>query len=107
MDAAPGWIDLELLLRVLARIQARPLLLSMPIAGQSYDQKGVSRKARESYYKRMRAVAQRYQFPLVEFEDHDNDSAFLDSQEDHLTGKGWMFYDRVLDDFFHGRIPPI
>src|SRR5438552_6472643 len=45
--------------------------------------------------------------PLVEFEDHDNDSAFLDSQEDHLTGKGWMFYDRVLDDFFHGRIPPI
>jgi len=107
MDAAPGWIDLELLLRVLARIQARPLLLSMPIAGQSYDQRGVSRKARESYYKRMRAVAQRYQSPLVEFEDHDNDSAFLDSQEDHLTGKGWMFYDRVLDDFFHGRIPPI
>jgi poly-D-alanine transfer protein DltD len=75
--------------------------------GQSYDQKGISRKARESYYKRMRAVVQRYQFPLVEFEDHDDDAAFLDSQEDHLTGKGWMFYDRVLDDFFHGRMPPI
>jgi D-alanine transfer protein len=55
----------------------------------------------------MRAVVQRYQFPLVEFEDHDDDAAFLDSQEDHLTGKGWMFYDRVLDDFFHGRMPPI
>jgi D-alanine transfer protein len=31
MDAAPGWMDLELLLRVLARIHAQPLLLSMPI----------------------------------------------------------------------------
>jgi D-alanine transfer protein len=79
----------------------------MPMAGQCYDQDGVSRAAREVYYKKMRTLAQQYNFPLVEFEDHDNDPTFLDRQQgrSHLTGKGWMFYNRVLDDFFHGRAP--
>jgi D-alanine transfer protein len=105
VNAAPEWIDFELLLRVLAEIRARPLLLSMPIAGQYYDRQGVSRTARETHYKKMRTLAQRYHFALVDFENHDEDPAFLDRQQNHLTGKGWMFYNRVLDDFFHGRVP--
>jgi D-alanine transfer protein len=105
MDDGPGWTDLELLLRTLARIHARPLLLSMPLAGQFYDQTGISRSARESYYKRLRALAQRYNFALVEFEEHDEDPAFLYGHQSHLTTKGWMYYDRALDDFFHGRAP--
>jgi Protein involved in D-alanine esterification of lipoteichoic acid and wall teichoic acid (D-alanine transfer protein) len=107
INTAPEWIDFELLLRVLAQAHAQPLLLSMPMAGQYYDRIGVSRIARETYYKRMRTLAQRYRFSLVQFEDHDNDSAFLDNQENHLTKKGWIFYDRALDDFFHGRVPPM
>ena len=105
MDDGPGWTDLELLLRTLARVHARPLLLSMPLAGQFYDQTGISRSARESYYKRLRALAQRYNFALVEFEEHDEDPAFLYGHQSHLTTKGWMYYDRALDDFFHGRAP--
>ncbi|HEY7002126.1 MAG TPA: D-alanyl-lipoteichoic acid biosynthesis protein DltD [Candidatus Udaeobacter sp.] len=104
MNAAPGWADLELLLRTLASVHARPLLLSMPIDGQFYDEAGVSRSAREAYYKKLRLLAQRYNFPLVEFEEHDDDPAFLLNHSDHLTGKGWVFYDRALDDFFHGRV---
>ncbi len=105
MDAGQGWTDLELLLRALASVQARPLLLSMPMAGQFYDETGISRSARESYYKRLHALAQRYHFPLVEFEEHDEDPAFLYLHKSHLTAKGWTYYNRALDDFFHGRTP--
>jgi D-alanine transfer protein len=100
-----GWTDLELLLRTLASVHARPLLLSMPFAGEFYDRTGVSRYARESYYKRLRALTQQYHFPLVEFTDHDEDPGFLYLHKSHLTAKGWLYYDRALDDFFHGRAP--
>jgi D-alanine transfer protein len=105
MNASPGWKNLELLLRVLARVHARPLILSMPIGGNLYDGAGISRSAREDYYTKLRALVQRYHFPLVEFEAHDEDPAFLVRQESHLTAKGWMYYNRALDDFFHGRMP--
>ena len=105
MNASPGWIDLELLLRTLARVHARPLLLSMPIAGDLYDRNGVSHSAREDYYIKLRALVQRYHFRLVEFEGHDEDPPFLYRHQSHLTAKGWIYYDRALDDFFHGRAP--
>jgi D-alanine transfer protein len=105
LNASPGWKNLELLLRVLARVHARPLILSMPIGGNFYDREGVSRSAREDYYAKLRALVQRYRFPLVEFKGHDEDPAFLIRHESHLTAKGWMYYNRALDDFFHGRSP--
>jgi D-alanine transfer protein len=105
MNAAPGWTDLELLLRTLASVHARPLLLSMPLDGRYYDQIGVSRSAREGFYNKLRVLAQRHNVPLIEFRDHDNDPAFLLHHSDHLTARGWVFYNRVLDDFFHGRVP--
>ncbi len=105
IDTAPGWTDLDLLLRTLASVHARPLLLSMPFDGQSYDETGISRSARDSYYNRLRALAQRYHFALVEFKGHDEDPAFLYLHKSHLTAKGWIYYDRALDDFFHGRLP--
>jgi len=105
MDAAREWIDFELLLRVLSEIHARPLLLSMPINGALFDYGDVSQPAHETYYKKIRALAQRYDFPLIEFEEHDNDPAFFDGHKYHLSAKGWMFYNRALDDFFHGRAP--
>jgi D-alanine transfer protein len=105
MNASRGWSDLELLLRTLASLHARPLLLSMPIAGDLYDRKRVSRSARENYYARLRAVVERYHFALVEFEGHDEDPAFLYRHQSHLTAKGWIYYNRALDDFFHGRVP--
>ena len=105
VNASAGWSDLELLLRTLARVQAQPLVLSMPIAGDLYDQQGISRSAREKFYSKLRALVQRYHFPLVEFEEHDEDPAFLYLHQSHLTAKGWIYYNRALDDFFHGRAP--
>jgi D-alanine transfer protein len=77
----------------------------MPIAGDFYDLTGVSRSARENYYVRLRTLAQRYHFAVVDFEEHDEDPAFLYLHQSHLTAKGWIYYDRALDDFFHGRAP--
>ena len=105
MDTSAAWIDLDLLLRTLARVHASPLLFTMPIAGDLYDRKGVSRSAREDYYSKLRALVQRYHFRLVEFEGHDEDPEFLYRHQSHLTAKGWIYYDRALDDFFHGRTP--
>ncbi len=90
MSESAGWIDLELLLRTLARVHAQPLLLSMPIAGDLYDRKGISPSARENYYVKLRALAQRYDFPLLDFEGHDEDPAFLYRHQSHLTAKGWI-----------------
>jgi D-alanine transfer protein len=113
LNGSREWVDLELLLRVLTEIHAQPLLLSTPMDGPFYDKAGISRSVRECYYRKIRALAQRYNFALVDFERHDKDSAFLDHENPrlkhvpsaHLTAKGWIFYDRVLDDFFHGRVP--
>ena len=105
LSASPAWTDVELLLRALTRVQARALILSMPIAGDFYDDGGISRSAREEYYTKLRALVKGYRFPLLEFEAHDEDPAFLIRHQSHLTTKGWIYYDRALDDFFHGRMP--
>jgi len=105
IETSLSWVDLELLLRSLARVHAQPLILSMPIGGDFYDHAGVSRSAREDYYAKLRALVQRYHFAVIEFEEHDKDPGFLIRHQSHLTAKGWVYYDRALDDFFHGRMP--
>ncbi|MFN2540706.1 MAG: D-alanyl-lipoteichoic acid biosynthesis protein DltD [Chthoniobacterales bacterium] len=102
MNESAEWTDLELLLRILREIQARPLVISMPMNGPYFDSLNVSRAAREEFYERLRRLQRRYNFELVDFEEHDQDPDFLNP---HLTAKGWILYDRVLDDFMHDRVP--
>jgi D-alanine transfer protein len=98
ISSSTEWTDLELLFRTLAEIKAEPLILSMPI--DAYAARGVSRSTRELYYERMRELAARYHFPVIEFEQHDADPGFLIAHREHPTPRGWMVYDRALDDFF-------
>ncbi|MGE5214062.1 MAG: D-alanyl-lipoteichoic acid biosynthesis protein DltD [Nitrospirota bacterium] len=105
VNTSPAWIDLDLLLRCLASVHARPLILSMPLGGHFYDHAGVSRSARDEFYRKLPALVEQYHFSVIEFQDHDEDPAFLIRQQPHLTAKGWAYYDRALDDFFHGRLP--
>jgi D-alanine transfer protein len=97
--AANEWIDLELLFRTIRELRARTLILSMPL--DPYAARGVSRSAHQVYYDKVRELAQRYHLPLIEFEDHDADPDFLIAHREHPTPKGWMYYNRALDDFFH------
>jgi len=96
--AASEWTDLELLFRTLAELKAEPLILSMPI--DAYAARGVSLSTRELYYDKMRELSARYHFPVIEFEQHDADPRFLIAHREHPTPRGWMVYDRALDDFF-------
>ena len=105
VKTSPAWIDLDLLLRCLASVHARPLILSMPLGGDFYDHAGVSPSARDEFYRKLPALVEQYHFPVVEFQEHDEDPAFLIRHTPHLTAKGWVYYDRALDDFFHGRLP--
>ena len=100
---AHEWIDFELLLRGLHESGARPLVLSIPIDGRYFDRFGVGRDYRDLYYKRIRELAQAHNAPLVDFEGHDLDEDFLSGHHDHLTGKGWLYFDKALNDFFNDR----
>jgi D-alanine transfer protein len=113
MNSAREWGDFELLLRGLTEIHAKPLLIDMPLDGYFYDTKGVSAAARQDYYERIEALARRYRFELVTFQEHDRDTRFLARRlpdtrvvpSPHLSAKGWMYYNRALDDFYHDRLP--
>jgi D-alanine transfer protein len=97
------WNDLDLLLRGLRQLGAKPLLLSMPINGAFFDRVQISPRARAAYYDRLEALAARYRVPLVDFRDHDEDPAFLADTHDHLSPKGWLYFDAAIDAFYHDR----
>ena len=99
------WVDLELLLRELNELGARPLLLSMPIHGGWYDQCGVTYAARRAYYEKLREIGARYHAPVVDFADHDADRSFCHDHMGHLAPSGLVYYNQVLDGFFHDAIP--
>ena len=99
------WVDLELLLRELNELGARPLLLSMPIHGGWYDQCGVTYTARRAYYQKLREIGARYHAAVVDFADHDADQSFCHDTMGHLAPSGLVYYNQVLDGFFHDAIP--
>ena len=104
LEKSQEWDDLELLLRELNELGARPLLLSMPIHGGWQDYCGVTYSARKVYYKKLRRISARYQAPVVDFADHDADQSFCRDPTGHLAPNGLLYYDQVLDDFFHDAI---
>ena len=101
---ADEWDDFELVLRALQELGAKPLVLSMPVHGPDLETVGVSAAARSAYSTRLDALASRYQAPLVNFRAHEEDPIFFYDNLDHLGAKGWVHYNKTLDDFFHDRI---
>lgn len=103
LKKATEWTDFELTLRVLDELGAQPLLLSMPMHAQDLETVGVSMKARNAFPQRLDGLAERYGAPLVYFRAHEEDPLFFSDHLDHLSPKGWVYYNETLDDFFHGR----
>jgi D-alanine transfer protein len=101
---AREWTDLELLMRTFKELGAEPLLLSMPVEDIRLEVYGASPAVRTAYLSRLRALASSYDLPLLDFREHEKDPAFLIDFLDHLSGKGWLYYDKALDDFFHDRL---
>jgi len=103
VNKATEWTDYELLLRTLQELGARPLMLSMPVHGEDLEQVGVSPKARAAYPQRIQQLSARYSTPLVYFHEHEDDPWFFHDHFDHLGAKGWVYYNKMLDDFYHER----
>lgn len=104
LKEADEWVDFELLLRTLEEMQAEPLLLSMPLHGTDLETTGVSANARMAYGDQLKAMAAKYRMPLVYFQQYENDATFFADNLDHPGERGWVLFDKVLDDFYQGRL---
>ncbi|MGE5674558.1 MAG: D-alanyl-lipoteichoic acid biosynthesis protein DltD [Mycobacterium leprae] len=98
------WTDLDLLLRSLKAMGAEPIIFSMPIQGPYYDYTGVSAWARQAYYTKLQQVTRPYSVPVLMYADHDEDKYFLIDSGAHLSREGWIYYDKALDQFYHGTL---
>lgn len=103
LKRATEWTDFDLTLRALRELGAQPLLLSMPVHAADLETVGVSPKARAAFPAQLQQVAAKYQVPLVYFRAEEEDPLFFADHLDHLGAKGWIYYNKMLDDFYHGR----
>jgi D-alanine transfer protein len=99
---AQEWERLELLLRTVDELGGRPLLISPPLNGPYLDRLHVTPKARSIFYGRLEEMAARHRMMLVDFRDQENDPKFLADHHDHPSPLGWMWYNRVIDAYYHG-----
>lgn len=99
VEHSSEWGDLDLLMRVLRELQARPLIIGMPLNGPVYDANGISRSDREIYYQKLRTAVSRYGLPFVDFSEYDGDARFLRDRGGHPSLRGWTYYVRALDEF--------
>ena len=97
------WLDLELLLRGVEELEAQTLVLSAPIHGAFFDAQGLTREDRDYYYERVESLARAHGVQAALFADHDEDTEFSIDPFGHPSPVGWVYFDRALDTFFHGR----
>jgi D-alanine transfer protein len=105
VEESAEWTDLDLLLQAIRELGGEPLLLSLPLKGPYDDFIGMPYAARATYYQRLQELARSRGVRAVDFSDHDSDASFTSDVGLHLSDRGWVYYDRALDDFFHGRPP--
>lgn len=104
MKNAREWEDYNLLLDTLKELKAKALIISVPMPGPSLNRKGVSRAARDYYYSRITDMANDHGFPAAAFTHQDLAVDFLEGTGTHLEEKGWLYVNRLLDDFYHDRL---
>ncbi len=101
LKEADEWHDFELLLRTLTEMRADALLISMPLHGRDLETTGVSADARKAYGVKLNELATKYGVQLVYFSQYENDPTFFADNLDHPGERGWMLFNKVLDDFYH------
>ncbi len=104
-ENAHEWADFDLLLDTCKTLGARPLIVAIPLDGAFESAHGVSPEARSYYYNRLRDACASRGFTFAHLGDHDMDPGFVINHSSHLSGKGWIFVNRLLDDFYHDRLP--
>jgi D-alanine transfer protein len=103
ISLAKEWTDLELLLQTLQELGARPLILSSPMKGAYYAYWAVPYQERRLYYDRLEKLTGDYNVPTIDFVDHDGDAFFTLDAASHISSKGWIYYCKALDAFYHAK----
>jgi D-alanine transfer protein len=103
ISLAKEWTDFELLLQTLQELGARPLILSSPMKGVYYAYWAVPYEERRLYYDRLEKLTGEYNVPTIDFADHDGDAFFTRDAASHLSSKGWIYYCKALDAFYHAK----
>ncbi len=104
-ETSDVWGDYDLLLRTLHELGVKALILSVPMDGPIQDKDNLPFARREVYYERVRSMAAKYGYPSRTFEEHEYDGNFLIEHVSHLTDKGWLYLDQVIDAFYHDKLP--
>jgi D-alanine transfer protein len=104
LTGAQEWRDFELVLRLVQEAGAKPLIISMPLHADVLEQQGVSEGAMQAYGNQLKALTAKFKAPLVYFQSHEKDPVFFVDQFDHIGAKGWCYYNKVMDDFYHDRL---
>jgi len=103
LERSLEWGDLELLLRTVRELGLDPLLLTMPMETAHFQRMGISPRIVDAYTMRLREFARRYDVPVADFLEFSGDPRFFADHFGHPSALGWVYLNRVLDDFFHGR----
>jgi D-alanine transfer protein len=102
------WTDLDLELRALEELGARPLIWSLPLPGTFDNYTAIAPAARQGYYRKLAAVmAAHPDLAFVDWSGHDEDRYFLTDISAHFSPRGWLFADRALDLYWHGQTAAI
>lgn len=104
VNNSKGWTDLGLLLGGLTEFGSDPLIIGLPINGGYFDYQGISYAARAVLYQKLRMSVKSDGFAVIVMDDHDEDKYFLMDPGAHLSSKGWVYYDKTLDSFYHGSL---
>lgn len=99
-----GWPELDLLLRLLKERGAKPLIITTPKHGLFDEFAGLNAPVRIRYYDKFRAAVAPYGFPVETFEQYDTVKYFLNDPDSHLSPRGWLRYDQLVDAFYHDSL---
>lgn len=100
MHHSKEWADFELLLRTTQELGYDVSLLDIPIDRQFYRQSGIDPASLEQYVSRLHRIALQHRVKIIEFPDHRDDRSFFLDHHDHLSAKGWLYFDQALDALF-------
>jgi D-alanine transfer protein len=103
MSHSPEWSDLVLMVSVLHELGADPFVWSMPLPGVYDNYTPISATARRAYYERWEQELPKLGVPWLDFRAADEDIFFMTDTGAHFSPRGWIFADRALDMFWHGK----
>lgn len=101
---AAAWGELALLVRTLAAVGARPLLVALPLPGLYMDDTGGHAARRSAFHAQLREFATRAGVPLLDLPALDDQPGMLVDLQTHLSPVGWLAVDAAIDSVLHGDV---